>query len=47
MRKPFQAAAMLFIAVSVSQPSSAAPQAKQSGCQTQALGNLERLSPEG
>ncbi|ARP98873.1 hypothetical protein [Pseudorhodoplanes sinuspersici] len=47
MRKPFQAAAMLLIAIGMSQPTFAAPQAKQSGCQNQALGNLERLSPEG
>ena len=47
MRKPFQAAAMLLIAIGISQPTFAAPQAKQSGCQSQALSNLERLSPEG
>lgn len=46
MRKPFQAAALLFIALGAS-PSFAAPQAKQSGCHSQALSQLERLSPEG
>ena len=47
MRKPFQAAVLLVVALGVSQPGFAAPQAKQSGCQSQALSNLERLSPEG
>ena len=47
MRMPFQAAAVLFVALSASHPSSAAPQAKQTGCHTQALSNLERLSPRG
>ena len=47
MRRPFQAAALLIAALGVSQPSFAAPKAKQSGCQTQALSNLQRLSPEG
>jgi hypothetical protein len=47
MRKPLQAIALLAIALGVSQPSHAAPQAKQTGCQPQALSNLQRLSPEG
>lgn len=47
MRKPFQATALLLVALGMSQPSLAAPQAKQTGCHTPALSNLQRLSPEG
>lgn len=47
MRKPFQATALLIAALGMSQPSLAAPQAKQTGCHTPALSNLQRLSPEG
>ncbi len=47
MRKPFLAAAALCVALGAPLPSSAAPQAKKPGCQTQALSDLERLSPRG
>lgn len=47
MRKPLCAVAVLFIALGVSQQGLAAPQAKQAGCQSNALSQLDRLSPEG
>lgn len=48
MRKPLQAAAIALVALGVSQPSVAAPQAKQqTSCHAQALANLQRLSPRG
>lgn len=47
MRKPMQAVALLFIATCIAGTSSASAQTKQTGCHTQALSQLERLSPEG
>lgn len=47
MRMPLHATLAFLIVAVTSQTSSAAPRTEGKGCYTQALGNLERLSPHG
>jgi hypothetical protein len=47
MRMPFPAAAILLAVLSLAHPAFAAPRAARTDCQTQAIKDLERLSPQG